>query len=90
MENSIASKRWDAVGVAAFALGELLGGNDAPTAAAALMLYQVYLLRLYYRHSQVVVRKEEPYRGRPRVNRAPFVLRRANCPPNRIAFSGVE
>lgn len=43
VESSIASKRWDAVGVAAFALGELLGGDDTPTAAAALMLYQVYL-----------------------------------------------
>lgn len=42
VETSIASKRWDAVGVAAFALGELLGGNDTPTTAAALMLYQVY------------------------------------------------
>lgn len=37
----MAGKRWDAAGVAAFALAEMLGGDDAPTAAAALMLHQV-------------------------------------------------
>lgn len=37
----IDAKRWDAVGVAAFALGELLGGDDPMIAAGALMLHQV-------------------------------------------------
>lgn len=35
------AKRWDALGVAAFALGELIGGDDTVTAAGALMLHQV-------------------------------------------------
>lgn len=38
---AIAAKQWDAAGVAAFALGELLGGEDAVVAAGALMLHQV-------------------------------------------------
>ncbi|CAM9269015.1 unnamed protein product [Scytosiphon promiscuus] len=40
METAVAGKRWDAAGAAAFALAEMLGGNDAPSAAAALMLHQ--------------------------------------------------
>ncbi|CAM9766287.1 unnamed protein product, partial [Ectocarpus sp. 8 AP-2014] len=40
MEAAVAAKRWDAAGVAAFALAEMLGGDDASAAAAALMLHQ--------------------------------------------------
>ncbi|CAM9480513.1 unnamed protein product [Ectocarpus sp. 13 AM-2016] len=40
METAVAAKRWDAAGVAAFALAEMLGGDDASAAAAALMLHQ--------------------------------------------------
>lgn len=41
IDEATKAKRWDALGVAAFALGELLGGDDAVTAAGALMLHQV-------------------------------------------------
>lgn len=41
VEVAISAKRWDAAGVAAFALAEVLGGDDAPAAAGALMLHQV-------------------------------------------------
>lgn len=37
----MAAKRWDAASVAAFALAEMLGGDDASATAAALMLHQV-------------------------------------------------
>lgn len=37
----MAAKRWDAASVAAFALAEMLGGDDASAAVAALMLHQV-------------------------------------------------
>eukprot|EP00903_Cladosiphon_okamuranus_P014428 g13389.t1 len=40
VEAALSAKRWDAAGVAAFALAELLGGDDSPTAAKALMLHQ--------------------------------------------------
>lgn len=38
---AIATKRWDAAGVASFALAEVVGGGDAVVAAGALMLHQV-------------------------------------------------
>ncbi|CAM9765355.1 unnamed protein product, partial [Ectocarpus sp. 4 AP-2014] len=40
MEAAVAAKRWDAASVAAFALAEMVGGDDASAAAAALMLHQ--------------------------------------------------
>lgn len=42
-EAAVAAKRWDAAGVAAFALAEVLGGDDSPATAGALMLHQVGL-----------------------------------------------
>ena len=41
VEAAVSAKRWDAAGVAAFALAEVLGGDDPLPAAAALMLLQV-------------------------------------------------
>lgn len=41
VEAAIAAKRWDAAGVAAFALAEVLGGDDSPAAVGALMMHQV-------------------------------------------------
>lgn len=41
VDGAVSAKRWDAAGVAAFALGELLGGDDAVAAVGALMLHQV-------------------------------------------------
>ena len=40
-EAAIAAKRWDATGVASFALAEVVGEDDAVVAAGALMLHQV-------------------------------------------------
>ncbi|CAM9187724.1 unnamed protein product [Sphacelaria rigidula] len=40
IDEATKAKRWDALGVAAFALGELIGGDDTVTAAGALMLHQ--------------------------------------------------
>ena len=45
VEAAIAAKRWDAAGVAAFALAEVLGGDDSPAAVGALMLHQVCQLK---------------------------------------------
>lgn len=47
IDQALAGKRWDAAGVAGFALGELLGGDDATVAAAALMLHQVCVSDIY-------------------------------------------
>lgn len=41
VEAAVTAKRWDAAGVAAFALAEVLGGDDSPASAGALMLHQV-------------------------------------------------
>lgn len=46
VEAAITTKRWDAAGVAAFALAEVLGGDDSPAAAGALMLHQVWETQL--------------------------------------------
>lgn len=43
LNEALAGKHWDAVGVAAFALGELLGMEDPMVAAGSLMLHQVTL-----------------------------------------------